>query len=107
MLLKPSKCQSFSQTAGKPNVVYLNINEHNVPSIKDEEQKFFGKKIFFLGTTKDILEYLTAEFKEKLTNLENSSVRNECKLWIYKHFFIPSIRFLLAIHEVPPTSVKN
>ena len=30
-------------------------------------------------------------------------VRNEYKLWIYSKYFLPSIRFLLTVHDVTST----
>ena len=40
MKLKPSKCRSFSCSAGKPKVVSFHIGDNEIASIKDEEQKF-------------------------------------------------------------------
>ena len=39
MMLKPSKCRSFSLKGGRPVKEIFNINEHPVPSIADEEQE--------------------------------------------------------------------
>ena len=49
MMLKPSKCRSFSLKGGKPAKEIFKINDHPVPSIADEEQKFLGRVIFYSG----------------------------------------------------------
>ena len=46
MKLKPSKCRSFTISAGSPKDVPFYIGDHRVPSIKDEEQKFLGKPYY-------------------------------------------------------------
>ena len=107
MLLKPSKCRSHSITSGKSSDISFKINTNTIPTIKNKEQKFLGKKIFFTAKTKDTLEYLTSEFREKLINLDESLVRNEFKIWIYKNYFLHSIRFLLTVHELPPSSLQK
>ena len=58
MKLKPSKCRSFSISAGSPKDVPFFIGEHRVPSIKDEEQKFLGKLLFFVGKAEETFNLL-------------------------------------------------
>ena len=40
-------------------------------------------------------------------HLNSTLVRDEYKLWIYKHYFIPSIRFILTVHTVLKTDLKK
>ena len=47
MKLKPSKCTLFSLSAGRPEVIPFHIVNNNIASIKDQEQKFLGKLLFF------------------------------------------------------------
>ena len=58
MMLKPSKCRSFSLKGGKPAQEIFKINDHPVPSIADEEQKFLGRVIFYSGKSSECFEYL-------------------------------------------------
>ena len=41
--------------------------------------------------------------KERLENLNNTAVRSEFKLEIYQIYILPSIRFLLTVHDLPIT----
>ena len=107
MQLKPSKCRSFSIKSGKPSVVPFHIGNQPIPSIAHEEQKFLGKVIFFSGKSKDTLAYFKETLGNKLKYIENTKIRNKNKLWIYKNYFFPSIRFLLTIHKITATDLKQ
>ena len=34
-------------------------------------------------------------------------IRDEYKVWIYKHYFIPSIQFLLTVHTISQFHLKK
>ena len=107
MALKPFKCRSFSLVKGKPTCVDFKIGENIVPSILNEEQKFLGKLQFFHGKSQDTFNHLKETFKQKLDNIENLMIRNEQKVWIYKYYFLPSVRFLLTVHDLTQTHVQK
>jgi hypothetical protein len=106
MKLKPSKCRSFSISAGQPKDIPFFIGENRVPSIKDEEQKFLGKLLFFSGKSEETFNLLKNTFKEGMDRIEKCFVRNEYKLWMYKEYFLPSKRFLLTVHTLTATHLK-
>ena len=58
MKLKPTKCRGFSLCAGKPKAEIFHIGDKNVPSIRDEEQKFLGKLLFFSGKPEETFDYI-------------------------------------------------
>ena len=107
MKLKPSKCRSFSLRSGKPEAIHFNIGESVIPSIRDEEQKFLGKLLFFKGKSEDTFNHISEIFKEGIDRIEKSMVRNEFKLWIYANYFLPSKRFLLTVHTLTQTQLKT
>lgn len=100
MELKPSKCRTFSIKSGCPTDINFSIGNDVIPTIFHEEQKFLGKLLFPQNTSMETFKHLKSELTKKLTNIENLHIRNEYKLWIYKFYFLPSIRFLLTIHQV-------
>ena len=77
MMLKPSKCRSFSISRGSSKVVDFYIGEHRVPSISEEEQKFLGRVIFYSGKSSETLSYLKKIFSDKLENIEKTLIRPE------------------------------
>ena len=103
MLLKPSKCRSFSIKSGKPEIVHFSIGDKIVPSIAEEEQKFLGRVLFFEGKSQQCFDLLKEKVLEKINNLDNTAVRSEFKLEIYKIYILPSIRFLLTVHDLSET----
>ena len=40
---------------------------------------------------------------DKLCSIEDTMVRREYKMWMYQHYFLPSIRFLLTVHDITET----
>ena len=107
MALKPSKCRSFSLVRGKQTVVDSKIGDNVVPSILNEEEIFFGKLQFFQGKPQNTFDHIKEVFKEKLDNIENLMIRNEQKVWSYKNYFLPGVRFLLTVHDLTQTHVQQ
>ena len=107
MKLKPSKCLSFSLKSGSPFVKHFSIGEAEVPSIVEEEQKFLGKVIFFDGKSASTYELVEKIIKEKIDNLEKTEIRAEFKIEIYQMYILPSLRFLLTVHEITKTHLKK
>ena len=98
MRLKPSKCRSLTISAGLPKDVPFFIGEQIIPPIKDEEQKFLGKLLFFVGKSEETYNLLKSTLEKGMMRIDECFVRSEFKLWIYKEYFIPSKRFLLTVH---------
>jgi len=107
MKIKPSKCRSFSIKSGSPETLHFDIEGYKVPSIAEEEQKFLGRVLFFSGKSSECFDLLESKIREKLENLNKSAVRNEFKLEIYKIYVLPSIRFLLTVHDLPITHLEK
>jgi hypothetical protein len=101
MKIKPSKCRSFSIRSGKPSKVNFSIEGNNVPSIQDEEQKFLGRVLFYDMKSEDYFKLIKQSIEKKISNLEKTHVRDEFKLEIYNMYILPSIRFLLTVHDLP------
>ena len=55
MKMKPTKCRSFSISAGKPTNIPFKLGDFVIPSVADEEQKFLGKKTIFSGKQSEYL----------------------------------------------------
>ena len=107
MRLKPSKCRSNSICSGRAKDVAFYIGDKRVSLIRDEEQKFLGRVMFFTGKSEETFKLLKDTFVEALGHIEASLVRTEYKLWILKNYLIPSKRFLLTVHTLPTTHLKK
>jgi hypothetical protein len=107
MKLKPSKCRSFSCSARKPKVEPFHIGDSEVPSIRDEEQKFLGKLLFFSGKSEETFTHIKDIFTKGIENIDKALARNEFKLWIYANYLLPSKWFLLTVHTLTQTQLKH
>ena len=83
------------------------IGDNLILSIAQEELTFLGKVIFFPGKSKGTLFYFKEMFETKLKNIQETKIRNENQVWIYKNYFFPSIRFLVTIHEIEAKDLKQ
>ena len=101
MKIKASKCRSFSLTSGKPSKIKFNFEGSEIPSIANEEQKFLGRILFYNGKSEECFSLLKETIQTKLENLNKTSIRNEYKLEIYQMYILPSLRFLLTVHDLP------
>ena len=90
MKLKPSKCRSFSCSGGQPKAISFHIGDSEIASIRDEEQKFLGKLLFFKGKSEETFNLIKNTFLEGIGNIDKAMVRNEFKLWIYSNYLLPS-----------------
>ena len=58
MKLKPSKCRSFSICSGKSKSVSFCIDDNQIRSICEEDQKFLGKILFYSGKSEDTFDHV-------------------------------------------------
>ena len=107
MKIKPSKCRSFSLSSGKPKVLQFKFDNDVIPSISEEEQKFLGRVLFFNGKSEECYNLLQNIITKKMSNLDKTIIRDEYKLEIYKIYVLPSIRFLLTVHDLPQTHLTK
>ena len=84
----------------------FHIGDKEIASIRDEEQKFLGKLLFFKGKSEETFNLIKTTFTEGIANIEKAMVRNEFKLWIYANYLLPSKRFMLTIHVLTDTQLK-
>ena len=77
MKLKPSKCTSSSISGGKPVVVPFHIGDNENTSIRDEDQKFLGKLLFFRGKSEETFNPIKNNFLEGIANIDKAMVRND------------------------------
>ena len=85
----------------------FHIGNHEIPSIAHEEQKFLGKVIFFSEKSKETFSYFKEKLESKLGYIDSAMVRGGYKMWIYQNYFLPSIRFLLTVHDINVTDLTK
>ena len=104
-LKSSSKCRTFSIQSGTPKSLHFQIKETTIPTIKKEEQKFFGRVLFFDDKSSDTFGFISECLKKKINNLDATHIQNQYKLWIYQKYLMSPIRFILAIHDIVKTDL--
>ena len=107
MKLKPSKCRSLSIQAGISKDFPFHIGNSRIPSIRDQEQKFLGRLLFFSGKSEETFKLVHDTLKDALERIEACLIRSEYKLWILKNYLLPSKRFLLTVHTLPQSHLAK
>ena len=107
LFLKASKSRCLSICAGKPKAIDFFLNEEVIPSLQEADHKFLGAFVTFGNGQRVLGEKLEQILVEKLSNLDKTCVRGEYKLNIYKVYLLPSLRFLLTVHNISKTCLDN
>ena len=99
--LKSSKCRSLSISRGKALNIPFKLGSDIISSVEDESHKFLGSLITFRNKEGDVFDYYLLKLISKgLTNIDSSPIRSEFKLRIFNSYFMPGIRFHLAVNDV-------
>jgi hypothetical protein len=107
LTLKPVKCKSISIRSGKPDACTFTLGENVLKSLKDAPEKFLGSNITFSGKSSDIYAIVKSKLESIITNISSCMIRNEFKLRVYTQYAIPSIRYLLTVHELTDTQLDK
>ena len=105
--LKPTKCRSHSICSGTPTTVQFKIENDAVRSVADDPHTFLGSLVSFHTSNTEISNYVISKVKSDLHNISSSLIRPEYKIAIYKRYYLPSIRFLLTVHDLTKTTLDN
>ena len=92
--------RTFLIQGGRPSNLHFKIEETTIPTIYNEDQRFLGKLPFFKEKSGESYEHIEMTIVTKTKNVEQRKFRNEYQLWIYKHYIISTVIFLLTIHKV-------
>ena len=66
-----------------------------------------GQIRLLLRVVERIVTEIKRKIEEKLKNLDDTKVRNEYKLAVLSRYLIPSLRFILTVHDLNKTSLKS
>ena len=110
MKLKPQKCVSLSIEKGKfePNSSFP-LLDGSTRSISDAPTKFLGQTIAKTpsATRKSASAKFSAFFNDSLHKIDIRPVRGEIKLWILRHYLIPSSHFHLMVNQILPSTIST
>ena len=99
LVIKPKKCRSLSILGGKTTNIEFNLrdvvlNEDiGIASVIEQPLKFRGSEVCGVNTPSEMFVSLYDKLKQKLENIDKSSLRGEFKTTIYSRYALPSLRF--------------
>ena len=107
LTLKPTKCRSISICGGSPKEVLYKLGDAEIGTVKEKPEKFLGSVITFNGSSSGIFKFIHDKLNSSLVNIDNSKVRGEYKVRVYKDYLLHSLRFSLTFHDLPKTSLQE
>ncbi len=106
LTLKPIKCKTMSIRSGSPDNCTFTIGDNVLKSLQDAPEKFLGSTITFRGKTKETFDNVKDKLIGIIDNIDNSQIRNEYKVRVFTEYAIPSLRFMLTVHELCDTQLQ-
>ena len=107
MTLKPSKCRSISIASGSSKEVIFKIKNFEIPTVKEKPEKFLGSFITYHGKTSDAYKIIQEKYTAFLENVNTTSIRNEYKVRILNDYVMPSMRYILSVHNLTDTQLEE
>ena len=110
LTLKPPKCVSFvydGRQVDKRTTFYL--GDGKTRNIASGPTRFLGQTLCHtpLSTAQEAGKRLSSEFSRQLNNLDQSPIRGEFKLWIYRRFMVSCFHYHLAVDTIPTSTLKK
>ena len=106
--LKPRKCRSLSIKAGKSEEIQFTLGNATIASIlHDKCHKFLGGIYTFQFSTSSVACVIKERVSDQLKNIDELLVRNEYKVRIYADYLLGSNRFVLSVHDLHKTQIKE
>ena len=113
LVLKPRKCRSLSIIGGKTvnSPFYLHEKQSEktiqIASVIDQPMKFLGSQVAGENNPSAMFASLQAKLKQKLENIDKSTLRGEYKVNIYSRYALPSLRFYFSVHQLHKTHEES
>ena len=106
--LKPRKCKSLSIKAGKSVEVGFVLGDSVIGSIlHDACHRFLGGVYTFSCSTSAVATIVKDKMRSQLVNIDKLIVRDEYKVRIYSEYYLGSLRFILAVHDLHKRQIDD
>ena len=110
LTLKLSKCVSFvydGRQVDKKTTFCL--GDGKTRNIATGPTRFLGQTLCHtpLSTVQETGKHLSSEFSRQLNNVDQSPIRGEFKLWIYRRFLVPCFHYHLAVDTISTSTFKK
>ena len=110
LTLKPPKCVSFVFDGKKTDkATTFKVGCGMTRNMSSGPTKFLGQTqaVSATSTSCEAGKKFISSFQQELDNLDQTSVRGEYKLWIYKRYLAPSYHCVMAVDPIPESAIKK
>ena len=85
------------------------LGDGKIRNIASGSTRFLGQTLCHtpLSTAQEAGKRLSSEFSRQLNNLDQSPIRGEFKLWIYRRFMVSCFHYHLAVDTIPTSTLKK
>lgn len=105
--VKPAKCRSLVIRKGVVSQDSLKIQGNLIPTLKDKEVKYLGKRYNNNLDDREQVEATIDDVKTSLKKINTTVLPGKYKAWILQHMLLPRSMWPLTIYEFPATKVER
>ena len=108
LVIKAPKCRSLSIQSGTTTNVQFNLKNNKneevlICSVIEKPLKFLGSEVGGDNSPHAMSASLHLKLKNKLDNIDKSTLRGEHKANIYSRYALPSLRYYMSVHNIHKT----
>ena len=107
LTLKRSKCCCMSICRGCPTEIDFSINGSTIHKVKEKPEKFLGSWLTFNMKTADAFTFVKEKLNHMLSCINGSHVRDEFKIAVLTRYSLPSLRYVLTVHDLTNTQLST
>ena len=83
------------------------MNDLEVETVRNNPEKFLGSLITFTMQTSDAFNLAKEKLQNVLSNIDKCFIRDEYKVAIFTRYSLPSLRYLLSVHDLTGTQLDG
>ena len=107
MTLKPSKCRSISIVQGTAKEIHYTINDQPIQTVKEKPEKYLGSLVTYYLKSHENFEFIHKKLTTILQNIDSCLIRGEYKLGVVTRYSLPSLRYVLTVHDLTNTQLDQ
>ena len=107
LTLKRSKCCCMSICRGSPTEINFLLNGSTIHNVKEKPEKFLGSWLTFNMKTADAFTFVQEKLNHMLSCIIGSHVRDEFKIAVLTRYSLPSLRYVLTVHDLTNTQLST
>ncbi len=105
--IKPSKCRTFCLSKGRYRKLNIDIQGQTILNVEDAPSKFLGMQLSLSQSFRERAHIANQALQDIILPLNKFPLPPRDKVYIYKNFAVPKMRWVLLVQDVLPTALKK